>query len=100
MSRPVSRTLVTLIALGCLGSGAASAQGRPPGLPSGPFPPGTIIQQQNNITGGGVDYLIAPGPTGADTISSNSAAAGNANQPERAIPQGSGGGGGGGGSSR
>lgn len=95
----MNRTFATLIVLGCLSSGAAFAQARPPGLPPGPFPPGTIIQQQNNITGGGVDYVIAPGPTGADTISSNSAAAGNANQPERAIPQG-GAGGGSGGSSR
>ncbi|WP_342152603.1 hypothetical protein [Methylorubrum sp. SB2] len=76
--------------------GAAGAQAQPYGSPPGQFPPGTIIQRQQNVTGGGTDYVIAPGPTGADTITTNSAAGGNAGQPERAIPQGSGGGGTGG----
>ena len=58
---------------------------------------GVIIGGQNN-TGGGVDVTIPRGATGADTYQSNSAAAGNANQPSRAVPQGSGGGGNGGGS--
>lgn len=62
--------------------------------------PGTIIQRQTNPTGNTVDDIIAPGATGADTITTSSAAGGNAGQPERAIPQGSVGGGGGGGSSR
>lgn len=94
------RIAFTLAALGCLGSSAAVAQVQPPGLPGGQFPPGTIIQRQTNTTGNTVDYIIAPGPTGADTITTNSAAGGNAGQPERAIPQGSAGGGNGGGSSR
>ncbi|SFK84281.1 hypothetical protein [Methylorubrum salsuginis] len=76
--------------------GAAGAQAQPFDGPPGRFPPGTIIQRQQNVTGNGVDYVIAPGPTGADTITTNSAAGGNAGQPERAIPQGSGGGGTGG----
>ncbi|BAU91523.1 hypothetical protein MPPM_2918 [Methylorubrum populi] len=94
------RVAFTLAALSCLGSGAAIAQVQPPGLPGGPYPPGTIIQRQTNTTGNTVDYVIAPGATGADTITTNSAAGGNAGQPERAIPQGSAGGGNGGGSSR
>ena len=55
---------------------------------------GAIVAGQNN-TGGGFDVVIPRGATGADTYQSNSAAAGNANQPSRAVPQGSGGGGGG-----
>ncbi|ABY31022.1 MULTISPECIES: hypothetical protein [Methylorubrum] len=94
------RIAFTVTVLSCLGSGAAVAQAGPPGLPGGPFPPGTIIQRQTNTTGNTVDYIIAPGATGADTITTNSAAGGNAGQPERAIPQGSAGGGSGGGSSR
>ena len=40
--------------------------------------------------------MIARGANGADTITTDSAAGGNANLPERAIPNGSAGGGGGG----
>lgn len=53
---------------------------------------GVFVGGQNN-TGGATDVTIPRGPTGADTYQSNSAAAGNAGQPERAVPQGSGGGG-------
>nr|WP_312889555.1 hypothetical protein [Methylobacterium sp. R2-1] len=53
---------------------------------------GALVGGQNN-TGGVVDVIIPRGATGADTYQSNSAAAGNANQPSRAVPQGSGGGG-------
>ncbi|APX84565.1 hypothetical protein BV511_07490 [Methylorubrum extorquens] len=55
---------------------------------------GTIVTDDGSVTGGrdrGV--TISRGATGADTITNNSAAGGNANQPERAVPQGSGGGG-------
>ncbi|UMY19932.1 hypothetical protein MMB17_11890 [Methylobacterium organophilum] len=90
------RVVLSVTALVCLLSGAASAQTPPPGIPGRPYPPGTIIQRQTNTTGNSVDYVIAPGATGADTITTNSAAGGNAGQPERAIPQGSGGGGTGG----
>lgn len=91
----MNRTVLAVAALGCLVMGTAGAQAQYGG-PGGPFPPGTIIQRQNNTTGNTVDYIIAPGPTGADTITTNSAAGGNAGQPERAIPQGSAGGGTGG----
>ena len=59
---------------------------------------GAIVTDDGSVTGGrdrGV--TISRGATGADTITNNSAAGGNANQPERAVPQGSGGGGSGGG---
>lgn len=55
---------------------------------------GAIVTDDGSVTGGrdrGV--TISRGATGADTITTNSAAGGNANQPERAVPQGSGGGG-------
>lgn len=90
------RSVLTAAVLVSLCAGAVDAQAQPYDGPPGRFPPGTIIQRQNNTTGNGVDYVIAPGATGADTITTNSAAGGNAGQPERAIPQGSGGGGTGG----
>jgi len=64
--------------------------------PDAPATTGAIFGGQNN-TGGGVDVTIPRGATGADTYQSNSAAAGNALHPERAVPQGSGGAGGSGG---
>ncbi len=76
---------LALAALACV-SAAATAQPRPGS--------GTIVTDDGSVTGGrdrGV--TISRGATGADTITGNSAAGGNANQPERAVPQGSGGGG-------
>lgn len=55
----------------------------------------TVIGGQNN-TGGSGDVIISRGATGADTVTNNSAAGGNANLPERAVPNGSAGGGSGG----
>lgn len=55
---------------------------------------GTTVTDDGNVTGGrDRGITISRGATGADTITNNSAAGGNANQPERAVPQGSGGGG-------
>ena len=55
------------------------------------------VTSDGSVTGGrGGGQTISRGATGASTISRNSAAGGNANQPERAVPQGSGGGGSGG----
>lgn len=51
------------------------------------------VERNTNNTGGGRDVSVSRGATGADTVDTNSAAAGNANQPSRAVPQGSGGGG-------
>ncbi len=56
-----------------------------------PATTGTITRGQNN-TGADVNVTLPFGSTGADTVQSDSAAGGNANQPARAVPQGSGGG--------
>jgi hypothetical protein len=57
---------------------------------------GSITQIQPNTTGNEADTVTSYGATGADTVNSDSAAGGNANQPSRAIPNGSAGGGSGG----
>lgn len=56
-----------------------------------PATTGTITRGQNN-TGSDANVIVPFGATGADTIQSDSAVGGNANQPARAVPQGSGGG--------
>lgn len=63
----------------------------PPVLLHEPATTGTVARGQNN-TGGDVNATVPFGSTGADTFQSDSAAGGNANQPARAVPQGSGGG--------
>ena len=68
------------------------AQGIP--LARQPGTTGTVVTRQPNTTGNASDVVISRGATGADTITSSSAAGGNANLPERAIPNGSAGGGG------
>lgn len=73
----------------------ALAQGAATGVAPG-APPGTVIQRDRDNTGSTSNVTIAPGPTGASTIQSDSAAAGNAGHPSRAVPQGSGGSSGGG----
>ncbi|SFM07055.1 hypothetical protein [Methylobacterium pseudosasicola] len=57
----------------------------PPGAPG-------VVTPQSNSTGS--EGAITYSPTGqpADSISNDSAAAGNANQPSRVAPQGGGGG--------
>ncbi|MHC1999336.1 hypothetical protein ACYQR9_02700 [Methylobacterium sp. CM6241] len=57
---------------------------------------GVVIQNQPNTTGNSRDRVISYGATGADTVTTNSAAGGNASRPEQAIPNGSAGGGQGG----
>ncbi|WP_082773357.1 hypothetical protein [Methylobacterium sp. CCH5-D2] len=88
--------ILPVCALALSFSGSAFARSllhRPaPELPSG------IAQVQPNDTGAPGSLIISRGSTGADTIFLNSAAGGNAGQPERAIPLGSGGGGDSGGS--
>lgn len=59
-----------------------------------PQPSGTVIQQQPNTTGNDPNLAISRGPTGADTVTTDSAAGGNASRPEQAIPNGSANGGG------
>ena len=64
--------------------------------PDYPATTGSIEGITQNNTGGEADLVISRGPTGADTITGNSAAGGNAQRPELAVPNGSAGGGGGG----
>ena len=46
-----------------------------------------------NTTGNDRDVVISRGATGADAITTDPAAGGNASHPERAVPNGSAGGG-------
>lgn len=75
-------------------AGGASAQA-PAGAPAAPTAPGApgVVAPQNSTTGS--DGAVTVSPTGqpTDTLSNSSSSAGNANQPERAVPQGGGGGG-------
>ena len=57
----------------------------PPGAPG-------VVTRQTGSTGDAGATNYAPSGQPADTISSTSAAAGNANQPSRVAPQGGGGG--------
>ena len=87
------KTIFALAASGCLLAAPVLAQEvfvRDPGRT------GTVIQQQPNTTGNDPSLSISRGPNGADTITTNSAAGGNASRPEQAIPNGSANGGGGG----
>lgn len=81
------------------GAGALAMVATLPALAQGPLGSagqrGVIIQNQPNSTGNGADAVISRGATGADTITTNSAAGGNASRPEQAFPNGSANGGGG-----
>ena len=66
------------------------------GAPRQPGTGGTVIQNQPNTTGNDRDVVISRGATGADTATTDSAAGGNANKPEQAVPNSSAGGGSGG----
>jgi hypothetical protein len=66
------------------------------GLPRQPGTGGATITREPNSTGNDRDIVVSRGATGADTATSDSAAGGNANKPEQAIPNGSAGGGSGG----
>ena len=57
---------------------------------------GAVVQTQPNTTGNDRDAVISRGATGAETKTTNSAAGGNANKPEQAVPNSSAGGGSGG----
>lgn len=72
-------------------SAPALAQGTVAPSRTAPTTTGTVAPQEGN-TGGGTSAVVAPGPTGASTINTDSAAGGNAGQPSRRVPQGSGGG--------
>ena len=68
----------------------AFAQATAPNTPPATAPGVAVGSGQNN-TGGDANVTIAPGATGASTIQTDSAVGGNASQPERRVPQGSGG---------
>ncbi|WP_375410515.1 hypothetical protein [uncultured Methylobacterium sp.] len=88
------KTILALAAAGSLLAAPAFAQRA---LDSrGPMETGTVIQQQPNTTGNDPSLVISRGATGADTITTDSAAGGNASRPEQAVPNGSANGGGGG----
>ena len=52
-----------------------------------------VVTPLNNSTGGDAAFSYSPTGRAADTISNDSAAAGNAGQPSRVAPQGGAGGG-------
>ncbi|WP_081739655.1 hypothetical protein [Methylobacterium sp. 10] len=83
MNKLILTAIATLIAA------PAFAQETPPRQPG---TSGTVIQNESNTTGNGQDVVISRGATGADTVTSNSAAGGNASRPEQAIPNSSAGG--------
>lgn len=72
-------------------AGQASAQA-PATAPAAPGTPG-VVTPQNSTTGGNAAVTASPTGQPADTRSNSSSSAGNANQPERTVPQGGGGGG-------
>lgn len=71
-------------------AGAAHAQA--PAGAAGPRGTEPVVTRMPDTTGNDRNLVIAPGPTGASTIQTDSAVAGNAGQPSRAVPQGGGGG--------
>jgi hypothetical protein len=81
---------IVAISVAIIFAGLATAQTLP--TPRDPNTTGTVIQLQPNTTGNDRDVIISRGATGADTITTDSAAGGNANRPEQAIPNGSAGG--------
>jgi hypothetical protein len=87
--------LVTAFTIAFAVAFPALAQGIVPGATPSNRGGGAEVQQNN--TGGAKDVVVPRGPTGADTYNSDSAAAGNAQQPSRSVPNGSSGGNGGGG---
>lgn len=70
-------------------SGAALAQ-TTPAAPGAHPSTGPVVAPQSGSTGAPNAATISPNGNPADTISTNSAAGGNAGQPSRAIPQGGG----------
>lgn len=84
--------LAATLAFAAAGLSPALAQTTAPAAPPQAAPGAPAASGQNN-TGGDRNVTAPRGATGADTVQTDSAAGGNANQPSRAVPQGSGGGG-------
>lgn len=68
-------------------SGAVLAQTTPV-VPGARSPSAPVVAPQSGSTGSPNATVISPNGNPADTITTNSAAGGNAGQPSRAIPQG------------
>ncbi|TXM93218.1 hypothetical protein FV223_09040 [Methylobacterium sp. WL116] len=62
--------------------------------PRQPGASSTVIQNQPNTTGNDGATSVSRGATGAETVTRDSAAGGNAGKPEQAVPNGSAGSGG------
>jgi len=60
--------------------------------PRQPGTAGAIVVGEPNSTGNDRDVVISRGATGADTVTTDSAAGGNASRPEQAVPNSSAGG--------
>jgi hypothetical protein len=77
------------LALTFTGHAYAQEPVHPPAARTGPADStGTVVAPSPNTTGNDRNVTIAPGATGASTVQTDSAAGGNAGQPERAVPQG------------
>lgn len=87
----MTKTIALALAASLLSLSALAQPATVPGQTGG-----TIIQNQPNTTGNDRDVVISRGATGADTVTTDSAAGGNASRPEQAIPNSSAGGGSGG----
>jgi len=92
----MTRTLLaTVLAFAVIAPAAAQVVETPTGT-TVVVPPGApgVVSTQSDTTGNDPSVTYSPTGQPADTISSDSAAAGNANQPSRVAPQGGAGGGG------
>ena len=91
----MTRTLLaTVLTLATIAPAAAQIVETPNGARVG-VPPGApgVVSTQSSTTGNDASITYSPTGQPADTISTDSAAAGNANQPSRVAPQGGAGGG-------
>ncbi len=81
------RTIATTatIVLGLTGAALAQSTTTAPAAPQSSAP---VVAPQSGSTGSPSATTISPNGNPADTITTNSAAGGNAGQPSRAVPQG------------
>jgi hypothetical protein len=90
----VQPLIASAFLLGAMGLSASAQTGL---FPEGRSRGDTVVQNQPNTTGNDRDVIIARGATGADTITTDSAAGTAVRDgtllPERAVPNGSAGGG-------
>lgn len=90
----MTRTLLaTVLAIAVIAPATAQVVETPNGARLG-VPPGApgVVSTQSNTTGSDPSVTYSPTGRPADTISTDSAAAGNASQPSRVAPQGGAGG--------